>query len=502
MPKVEAMSQKLEEIKDQCLLIAFFEDNLELNIEIKKFDSTIGNTLNDAIKNKDFKAEEGEVRLVYINSKVRYLALLGLGKEDKFNLNKLMEIMGKAAKKLRSYDIRSFSIWLSSFKNKNFDFQFYIEKITKAVILALYQFVKFKTKELDKIKSIDRIGMVVEDSKLNESKKIIEEAIVYAKAVNNTRDLINTPPNIATPAYVADYAKEVAKGNNLKCTILDEKQIEQLGMECFMAVARGSANKPRMVILEYNGLGGKGDGENKPIVLVGKGITFDTGGINVKPLAYMVTMKDDKAGACILIHILEACAKLKLKVNVIGILALAENMVSDKSYRPDDILKSYSGITVEITNTDAEGRLVLADALSYSLKYKPKAIIDIATLTGASIIALGYFASPFLSNNQNLIDKIKSASEKSLEKVWQFPLWEEYEELIKSDTADIKQLNEGIDAGVIVGGIFLKRFVNSTPWAHIDIGNTVWAKQEKGHIVKGATGFSVLLLLDLLKDWK
>jgi len=177
-------------------------------------------------------------------------------------------------------------------------------------------------------------------------------------------------------------------------------------------------------------------------------------------------------------------------------------MISDKSYRPDDVLKSYSGITVEITNTDAEGRLVLADALSYSLEYKPKAVIDIATLTGASIIALGYFASPVLGNNQELLEKIKAASEKSLEKIWQFPLWEEYEELIKSDIADIKHVHDGIDAGVIVGAIFLKHFVKDTPWAHLDIGATVWAKQEKGHIVKGATGFGVLLLLNLLRYWE
>ena len=213
-------------------------------------------------------------------------------------------------------------------------------------------------------------------------------------------------------------------------------------------------------------------------------------------------MKDDKAGACGVIHALEACCKLKLKLNVIGIAALAENMISGKSYRPDDVLKSYSGITVEITNTDAEGRLVLADALSYSLKYKPKAVIDIATLTGASIIALGYFASPVMGNNQQLIDKIRAASEKSLERIWQFPLWEEYDDLIKSDIADIKHLNADIDAGVIVGGIFLKKFVDNVPWAHIDIGATVWAKQEKGYTVKGATGFGVLLLLNLLSDWK
>ena len=496
-PKIEVISSNLEEIKDQCLVIAFFEGKLGLSKEISKFDSAINSLISASIKNRDFKAEEGEIKLIYVNANIKYLALLGLGKEEKFSLNKLTSNIAAVSRKIRNAGIKSFAVHLSSLKNKAYGQKEYLEKITQSIILSLYQFNKFKTKDLDKIKSIDKVAIIVDANSINESKTIVNNAVIYAEAVNKTRDLVNTPPNIANPAYVAEYMKEVAKKNNLTCTIFDEKQIEKMGMECFMAVARGSANKPRLVILGY-----KGSGNEKPIVLVGKGITFDTGGINVKPAAYLSTMKDDKAGACGVIHILEACTKLKLKLNVIGIAALAENMVSDKSYRPDDVLKSYSGLTVEITNTDAEGRLVLADALSYSLKYRPKAIIDIATLTGASVIALGYFASPVLGNDQRLIDRIKAASDKSLEKVWQFPLWEEYEEILKSDIADVKHLHEGIDAGVIIGGIFLKNFVGDIPWAHIDIGNTVWAKNEKGCIVKGATGFSVLLLLNLLRDWK
>jgi len=493
-PEIELTSKKLEEIKDNCLVIAFFEDNLKPNNEINKLDKEINNVISNSIKNKDFKAEESEIKTFYLNNKLKYLALLGLGKEKDFSLNKLMSAVGNLSKKLRDSDIKTFSLYLDSFKNKNYDSDVYLEKISQAIILSLYQFNKFKTKDLDKIKSIKKVTIIVDNKNSN---KIVDEAVIYSKAVNKTRDLINTPPNIATPEYVANYAAKVAKENNLKCTILDEKEMEKLGMGCLIAVAQGSANKPRLFILEY-----KGNGNDKPIVLVGKGVTFDTGGINVKPSSYMTTMKDDKAGACGVINILEACNELKLKLNVIGIGALAENMVGSSSYRPDDVLKSHSGLTVEVVNTDAEGRLVLADALSYSLKYKPKAIIDIATLTGASIIALGYFASPVVGNDQALIDKIKTASDKSLEKIWQFPLWEEYDDLIKSDIADIKHLNEGIDAGVMVGGIFLKKFINDTPWAHIDIGSTVWAKQEKGYTVKGATGFSVLLLLNLLRDWK
>ncbi len=497
MLKIEVISKKLGEINDRCLVIAFFEGRLKLEGEPAGFDNSIGNIISSAIKNKDFRAEESEVKLLYAGKNTRCIALLGLGKEEKFTLNKLVDIVSSASRKLRASGIKSFAVYLSSFKNKNYGQKAYLEKITLSILLGLYRFLKFKTKDLEKVKQLDSAAIIVEKGILQEAGKTVSEAEVYAEAVAKTRDLVNTPPNIATPSYIADYAREIAKKNSLKCTILDEKQMEKLGMGCLLAVGMGSENKPRIAVLEY-----RGNGNENPIVLVGKGVTFDTGGVNVKPPAYMATMKDDKASACGVVHVMEACAKLKLKLNVVGVLALAENMISGRSYRPDDVLKSYSGITVEIINTDAEGRLVLADALSYSLKYKPQAIVDIATLTGASIIALGYFASPVLGNNQGLIEKIKAASEKSLEKIWHFPLWEEYEENIKSDIADVRHVHDGIDAGVMVGAIFLKHFIDETPWAHIDIGNTAWAKQDRGWIVKGPTGFSVLLLLNLLRDWK
>jgi len=341
------------------------------------------------------------------------------------------------------------------------------------------------------------VDIVVDKGNLNNAKKIVEEAMIYSDAVTKTRDLVNTPPNIAIPEYVVKYAKKLADKNKLKCTILDEKQIEKLGMECFMAVGKASVNKPRMIILEYNGAGNE-----KPIVLVGKGITYDTGGINTKPANYMAGMKDDKAGACTVINVMEAVARLKLKMNVIGIGAMAENAVSGNAYKPDDVLKSYSGTTVEVIHSDAEGRMVLADALSYSLKFKPKAIIDVATLTGAAIVALGYLASPVMGNDQKLVDKLIDAGEKSLDRVWQLPIWDEHAEIIKSDIADIKHLTPEMDAGTIIGGVFLKQFVKDVSWAHLDIAATVMVKQDKGYKVKGATGFGVMLFLDLLSDWK
>ena len=268
-------------------------------------------------------------------------------------------------------------------------------------------------------------------------------------------------------------------------------------MGCFIGVAKGSINKPRMVVLDYNGSKGK-----KPIAIVGKGVTFDSGGLNLKPYPYILNMKDDKAGAVAAIHIIEACSRLKLPLNLIVVTPLCENMIDAASYRPDDVLKAYNGMTVEIKNTDAEGRLILADALSYAAEKKPQAIIDIATLTGASLVVLGYVGTPFVCTDENLRKKINEASPKSLEKVWELPLWEEYEESLKSDVADIKHIGDEGEAGVITAAMFLKNFVNEVPWLHIDIGTTVWSKVDKGVLVKGATGATVRLMMEMLREWK
>jgi leucyl aminopeptidase len=326
----------------------------------------------------------------------------------------------------------------------------------------------------------------------------LQEALVVAEAIKKTRDMVNTPPNEATTDSVAAYARKVAQDNKMKFTLLDEKKLAHLKMGCILAVGRGSKSKPQMAILEYNG-----DGKEKPLLLVGKGITFDSGGYNLKPSNFISNMKDDKAGAVTVLHVIEAAAKLKLKVNIVAVLALAENLVSGEAFRPDDILTAYNGITVEITNTDAEGRLVLADALAYAVKrYKPKGVVDIATLTGASLYALGYFTTPLVGNNDELVEKVKKAAVQGGERVWQLPCWDEYAEAMKSDVADVKNATDGPDAGVITGAMFLKNFINDTPWAHLDIGTTVWSKSENGLKQKGATAVGVRTLIELAKNWK
>ena len=487
---------EISKAKDNSLLMGFFKDKVILGNELKKFDYENNNIINSFIKNNDFKAEKGEMKNIFVNANIKNIVIIGLGEEEKYNLDVLSNIIGDISKRLRDNSTESFSIYLDSFNNGKFKEEEIAEKISLSGLMGLYKFNEFKTKDKDKMKYIKQITILTNSNKNFD--KEIKYASIVADAVNKTRDLVNTPPNIATPEYIANYAKILAKNSKIKFTVYDDKQIEKMKMGCIIGVAQGSINKPRLAVLEYFGSGSK----EKPIAIVGKGVTFDSGGLNVKPYPYILNMKDDKGGAVAAIHIIEACARLNLPVNIVVVTPLCENMIDATSFRPDDILTAYNGMTVEIRNTDAEGRLILADALAYTAKLKPKVIIDIATLTGASMIVLGYVGSPFLSTDENLSDKLRNASKNSLEKLWELPLWQEYEENIKSDIADLKNIGDDGEAGVIIGATFLKNFVDEIPWAHIDIGTTVWSKVDKGILTKGATGATVRLLMEMLREWR
>lgn len=504
---ITVLKSDLSKIKDNSLLIGFFKGKLALSPELKEIGNELGNIISSLIssyiENNSFKGDKGELKSVYAgrnikNVDIKNIVLVGLGEEDKFSLDILSAVIADASKRLRDNGVESFSIFLNSFTISKFKDEEAVEKIALSILMGLYKFLKYKTKDKDNAKLVRQASIITNKN----SEKIFEAQIRYAAivadAVNKTRDLVNTPPNIATPQYVAGYAKELAEKLNLKCAVLDENQIEKLKMGCFMGVAQGSAQKPRLVVIEYYGA----DKKQKPIAIVGKGVTFDSGGLNLKPYPYILNMKDDKGGAAAAIHIIEACAKLRLPLNIVAITPLCENMPSSASYRPDDVLTAHNGMTVEIKNTDAEGRLILADALSYAAELKPQAIIDIATLTGATLIALGFAGTPFLSTDKKLSERIKHASTKSLEKVWEFPLWTEYEESLKSDVADVKHIGDEGEAGIITAAMFLKNFVSELPWLHIDIGTTVWSKTDKGLLTKGATGAAVRLMIELMRDWK
>ncbi|MEK0382099.1 MAG: leucyl aminopeptidase, partial [Nitrosopumilus sp.] len=290
----------------------------------------------------------------------------------------------------------------------------------------------------------------------------------------------------------------VATKNRLKCKIISKDELRKKGFGGISAVGQGSKNEPKLIILEHN----KGRRNDKPVVLVGKAVTFDTGGISLKPGDKMDEMKFDKCGGCTVLGIMKAVSELKLPINVVGIIPSAENMPGGESFRPGDIVRLYSGKTAEILNTDAEGRLILADALSYGIKqYSPKSIIDFATLTGACIVALGNNVAALVSNNQRLSEKIKKSSEKTSEEIWQLPINDDYMDMIKSNVADMRNIGMGRAAGTITAAAFLANAVDETPWAHLDIAGTAWtqdASKKKSYNPKGATGFGVRLILDYL----
>ncbi len=357
---------------------------------------------------------------------------------------------------------------------------------------GLYQFDQFKSEKSQPV-ALKKITLLVDKAQQSDCERGSLHAQAIACGMAFTRDLGNLPPNLCHPSYLADEAKALAKAHkNLKVEILDEKKLQDLGAGAFLAVGQGSAQPPRMIVLHYQA----GKKDEAPVALVGKGITFDTGGISIKPAAGMDEMKFDMCGAASVLGTLRAVLELQLPINLVCLLACAENMPSGSATRPGDIVTTMSGQTVEILNTDAEGRLVLCDTLTYAQRFKPRAVIDIATLTGACVVALGAHASGLLGNHEALIQQLLKAGEAADDRAWQLPLFDEYQEQLDSPFADIANIG-GPKAGTITAACFLSRFTKDVHWAHLDIAGTAWLSGGKD---KGATGRPVPLLTQYLLD--
>jgi leucyl aminopeptidase len=323
----------------------------------------------------------------------------------------------------------------------------------------------------------------------------VRSAQIVAEATCLARDLANAPGNEIYPETLAQAARESAERCGFSATVLDEREIKDLGMGGVIGVSQGSTHPPRFLILEH------GRPSKRTVVLVGKGVTFDTGGISLKPSANMAEMKMDMSGAAAAIGTFEAVSRLKLPVHLVGLIPAVENMPSGGSIRPGDILRHYNGKTSEVDNTDAEGRLILADALAYADKYHPAAVIDLATLTGACVVALGHHATGMMGNNSGLMEKLRSAGEKTYERVWELPLFDEYEKQIKSDVADVKNVG-GRWAGAITAAWFLKKFIGDYKWVHLDIAGTAILEESTDYAPKGGSGVGVRLLTEFLRQWK
>lgn len=440
-------------------------------------------------KSKQFEANESE--LFEIEIKKQKFLLIGSGELSNFNNEKVQKITSIALRHINSKKFKNVGFTIP---NVNF-----LKTIIETSMLCLHPNDLLKNKDKKEIK-IQNIDFVLEESNnLKKYNQFLNRSKIITGAVNWTKDLVNLPSNIATPEFIV---KETKKRIKSKIKILGREEIKKEKLNLIEAVSRTSKLEPKFMIIEYKPKNSK---NKKPYCIIGKGITFDTGGISLKPGGFpgnfLRSMKCDMAGAASVIGAIKAIEDLKLPYHVICITPLCENSIGGNAYRVDDVIKAHNGKTVEIVNTDAEGRLVLADSLSYSKRFKPEFTLDIATLTGASSIVLGDVGMCFMSNDDKLAGNIEIASLHTNEKVWQLPFWEEYDELIKSDIADIINVNEGRGPGVIVGGVFLKNFVEGK-WVHFDIGSTAFITKDTPLSYKGATGRGVRLIIDLIENYE
>ena len=475
------------------LLCGFVLEDSNKVLGLPKFDTKISSSINQSIK--DMNGKLGKLTIIPIpdNKQAQRILLAGIGKKENLTNDTIRFVSGKIAQKARELKLKEFSIiapptfvWNSISA---------LSQIIEGAKISLYKFDKFKAEKSDKSPDLTIII-----AKSNEGSKAIKIAEIISEGVMFAKNIANLPPNECTPTTLANFAKDISKKNKMKCTIISQPELKKKGFGGITAVGKGSKNEPKLITIEHN----HGPKSQKPIVLVGKAVTFDTGGISLKPGQGMDEMKFDKCGGCTVLGIMKSVSELKLPINVVGIIPSVENMIGGEAYRPGDIIKLYNGKTAEILNTDAEGRLILADALAYGEKqYAPKAIIDFATLTGACIVALGNNVAAIVSNDKQLTKEITNSSKTTTEEIWELPLTQDYMDMIKSDVADIKNVGIGRAAGTITAAAFLKSAIKDTPWVHFDIAGVAWtqgaATKQKPYNPKGATGFGVRLILDYLQ---
>lgn len=476
-----------------CLVLAVFTDQV-LSSSARVIDKSADGVISELIKRGDISGECGDTALLaQVDSipAVRIL-LLGCGKKAEFSSRNLQKVTVAAIQELKRYNINEAMLFLPELEIENCDIADRVELIITQAEYEIYQSDTLKTEKKKKKKPLQKITLFIPDrNSLGIARQALLTGQSIAAGVNLSRELGNLPGNICTPSYLADQAKQMARDFNMTAKILNEKAMEKLSMGALLSVSRGSRQEARLIILEYKG----GADKDAPIVLVGKGLTFDAGGISLKPSAAMDEMKYDMCGGASVLGTMRAIAEMKLPLNVIAIVPSSENMPDGDANKPGDVVTSMSGQTIEILNTDAEGRLILCDALTYAERFKPAAVIDLATLTGACVVALGAHASGVFSNHGPLAHELVEAGEKSLDRAWQMPLWDDYDQQLDSNFADMANIG-GPKAGAITAACFLARYAKKYDWAHLDIAGTAWISGEK----KGSTGRPVKLLCQFLRN--
>jgi len=491
--KIELSSENPLKFAVPALIIGCFEDGADKLFS--SCDSLLDGCLQRLSASREFTGKVNTSRLIHTQGKLpaERLLLVGLGKKSELDDERLRQAAGNAVQALRSARVAEFASALQLASGG----ETALETVCEGAILGSYSFDAYKTRDRNERFCFTGMTLLLPNGvSVIAARRGVERVEALCCGVNLARDLVSHPGNVATTGYLAAAAHALAERHSLTCRVIEREELEKLGMNALVAVGKGSAEPPRLIVLEYRGAASK----ERPQLLVGKGITFDSGGISLKPGAGMEEMKTDMAGAAAVLGALEAAAGMRLPVNLVGIIATAENMPDGRAYKPGDVLTSMSGLTIEITNTDAEGRLVLCDALHYArTNFRPAAMIDLATLTGACVVALGHEASGLMGSDKRLVDSLKKAGERCGERLWELPLWDSYGETLKSDIADLK--NSGSrDGGSITAGWFLKQFTGKTRWAHLDIAGTAWSDKSRPCSPKGASGVGVRLLIEYLRS--
>jgi leucyl aminopeptidase len=505
--QVQVISGDLARIAADVLalpLAQFEPSRWRLPPRLAVLDRALGGRIAAAVATGDFRGKTAESLVVYPDGAIsaRRVLLVGLGAEAKVDLEALRRAAGNAVGAALGRRAEQLALAVPGLRRLRAPAV--ARAFAEGAVLAGYRFDAFREKSEDAPRPLQSLRLVCDDAEAARlARRPVDAGMLVAECVNVARDLSNQPGNELPPASLAAAAQRVAKEVGLRCRVLGPDELRQRKMNAILAVGMGSAHPPRIITLEHGARPARGARRGRPTVcLVGKGITFDSGGISIKPAQGMGEMKHDMSGAAAVIGTLRAAALLRLPLHLVGVIGAAENMPSGTAYRPGDIVRAMSGKTIEIVNTDAEGRVVLADALHFArTEYRPDAMIDLATLTGACVVALGHWCSGLFGNDAALVERIRRAGEASAERVWPMPLWEEHKQHVKSRVADLKN-SAGREGGAVTAAAFLEPFAGDTPWAHLDIAGTGWTDKPGPYQPVGATGVGVRLLVHALENWR
>ncbi len=493
--EIKVVIGDITKVEAGAIIVNLFEEAEQLDGDIARLDKTLDGAISQLVSQGEIKGKLNEITIIHSLGKLptARVVVVGLGKKQELTLDKVRGVVAETCRLLRQKRIDSIATIAQGTGTAGINPGDSAQAITEGTLLGIYSFRKHMTKEAE-YGEIKRLAIVdADETKLPALKQGVNKGRVLAEATNLARDMVNEPANYMTPSHMADKATEIAKNYGLEISLLEQGQMEELGMGALLGVARGSRQPPKLIVLNYKG----GDSDQIDVALVGKGITFDSGGISIKPSEKMGEMKGDMAGGASVMAAISAIAQLKPKINATAIIPAAENLPDGNALKPGDILTAMNGKTIEIISTDAEGRLALADALGYANKLGAKSLVDVATLTGACIIALGNICTGAFGNNQELVEKVLAAGAEAGELIWQMPMYEEYKEQNKSNVADIKNTG-GRPAGAITAAQFVGAFAGDTPWVHLDIAGTSMTDKERNYQVKGATGVPVRTLVNLV----